>query len=135
MFGITLGFALLAVGIFGLGVAPTFPFYLTATAVRTVGTGTLWVFSAALLQMVVPDVVRGRVFAFEFAMLTLTQSISIFAAGYMLDSLGMGVRQVTIVMAVTGVVVFFIWLAFYLRNRSCVDRKVSAARVESTDDL
>jgi MFS family permease len=135
MFGITLGFALLAVGIFGLGIAPTFPFYLTATAVRTVGTGTLWVFSAALLQMVVPDVVRGRVFAFEFAMLTLTQSISIFAAGIMLDSLGMGVRQVTVAMAVTGVVVFFIWLAFYLRNRSLVERKVSAVRVESAENL
>jgi MFS family permease len=125
MFGITLGFALLALGIFGLGIAPTFPFYLAATIVRTVGTGTLWVFSAALLQMVVPDAFRGRVFAFEFAMLTLTQSISIFAAGYMMDSLGIGVRQVTIVSAATGVVVFFVWLTFYLTSRSRFERSDS----------
>lgn len=118
LYGITLGFVLLAVGVFGLGVSPTFPWYLFTTVVRTVGTGVLWVFSAALLQMVVPDSFRGRVFAFEFAMLTLTQSISIFAAGYMLDNLGMGVRQVTLVMAVFGVFVFAAWLSFYLAARA-----------------
>ena len=134
MLGITLGFALLAVGLFGLGIAPTLPLYLTATVVRTVGTGTLWVFSAALLQMVVPDSYRGRVFAFEFAMLTLTQSISIFAAGYMLDSLGLDVRQVTVVMAVTGVVVFVIWFAFYATARSGVEGRVAAARVLSKEN-
>jgi MFS family permease len=133
MFGITLGFVLLAIGIFGLGIAPTLPLYLAATLVRTVGTGTIWVFSAALLQMVVPDAFRGRVFAFEFAMLTLTQSISIFAAGYMMDSMGASVRQVTVVMAVTGVVVFSIWLAFYLANRSRVQSKDTLLRVNSDE--
>ncbi len=118
MFGITLGFALLTIGLFGLGIAPTLPFYLTATVVRTVGTGVLWVFSAALLQMVVPNQVRGRVFAFEFAMLTLTQSISIFSAGYMMDSMGFDVRQVALTMAVASVVVFLFWLMFYLASRS-----------------
>ncbi len=135
MFGITLGFALLVLGIFGLGIAPTFPLYLSATIVRTVGTGTLWVFSAALLQMVVPDSFRGRVFAFEFAMLTLTQSISIFVAGYMMDSLGFSVRQVTLVMALSGIVVFFIWLAFYLTARARVESKVSLLRTKSDDRL
>ena len=131
MIGITIGFALLAVGVFGLGVSPTFTWYLLMTIVRTVGTGALWVFSAALLQMLVPDVVRGRVFAFEFAMLTLTQSISIFAAGYMLDNLGLDVRQVTVAMAASGVVVFLIWLAFYLVNRTRVRGGRSVIRGEN----
>lgn len=132
MMGITIGFALLAVGIFGLGVSPTFPWYLAMTAVRTIGTGTLWVFSAALLQMVVPDTFRGRVFAFEFAMLTLTQSISIFAAGYLLDNVGLGVREVTIVMAIAGVAVFFVWLAFYLSSRSRINRQGPTILVEGS---
>jgi MFS family permease len=120
MLGISIGFVLMTIGIFGLGVSPTFEWYLLMTLVRTVGTGALWVFSAALLQMVVPDAVRGRVFAFEFAMLTLTQSISIFVAGYMLDNLGLEVRQVTVSMAAGGVLISIVWLLFYLVNRARV---------------
>lgn len=122
MFGITLGFGMLAIGIFGLGIAPTLPWYLTGTLVRTVGSGTIWVFSAALLQMIVPDAFRGRVFAFEFAMLTLTQSISIFAAGYMMDTWEVDVRQVAVAMAGAGVVMALMWLAFYLISLSRADR-------------
>jgi hypothetical protein len=51
------------------------------TFVRTIGTGALWVFSGVMLQLAVPDKYRGRVFAFEFATLTLTQSVSILGAG------------------------------------------------------
>lgn len=135
MFGITIGFALTAAGIFGLGVAPTFSWYLAMTVVRTVGTGTLWVFSAALLQMVVPDAFRGRVFAFEFAMLTLTQSISIFAAGYMLDNIGLDVRQVTVAMSALGVIVFMVWLVFYLRNRSQVSKQGPIIHAEGSSPI
>ena len=125
MLGITLGFGMLAIGIFGLSIAPTLGWYLAATLVRTVGSGMLWVFSAALLQMIVPDAYRGRVFAFEFAMLTLTQSISIFAAGYMMDSWGMDVRQVAIATAGLGVLVALIWSLFYLLSLSCAERSGS----------
>ena len=104
LLGISLGFGLLVVGIVILVWSGTLPVYLTGTLVRTVGTGTVWVFSAALLQIMTPDRFRGRVFAFEFAALTLTQSVSTFFAGYAQDSLGMGVRQVTAVFAWLGVV-------------------------------
>jgi MFS family permease len=119
---------MLTVGIFALGMAPTLPWYLTGTLVRTVGSGVLWVFSAALLQMIVPDTFRGRVFAFEFAMLTLTQSISIFSAGYMMDTWGLHVRQVAIVMAGVGLVMTMIWLAFYLITLSRADSSGSPLR-------
>jgi MFS family permease len=122
MLGITIGFFLLAFGIFGLSSAPTFPVYLLGTLTRTVGSGTIWVFSAAFLQLIVPDRFRGRVFAFEFAMFTLTQSISIFAAGYMMDAIGLTVRQATGVMAITGTFVFLVWIFFYIANNSRVDR-------------
>ena len=113
MLGITIGFVLLAIGIFGLGVAPTFPIFLAMSFVRTVGSGTLWVFSAALLQMLVPDRYRGRVFAFEFALLTLTQSISVFAAGYLMDTAGFTPQQVAIVSAATAASVAVIWGIFF----------------------
>lgn len=115
--GIGIGFFLMAVGIISLAFAPNLPLFLVATLVRTVGTGTLWVFSAVLLQLMIPDRYRGRVFAFEFAALTLTQSISILGAGYGLDSLDLTVDQVTLFYGLFGVVVACGWLAFLLINR------------------
>ena len=120
MVGITIGFGLLASGIGLLSVSQSLGVYLLATLIRTVGSGTIWVFSAAFLQMIVPDRFRGRVFAFEFAMLTLTQSISVFSAGYMLDVWGLNVRQTTAVMAFSGVIILCIWLLFALRQRGTV---------------
>ena len=116
MFGILIGFILLAAGIYGLSLAPTLPIFLLMSLVRTFGSGTIWVFSAAFLQMIVPDRFRGRVFAFEFAALTLTQSISIFAAGYLLDTAGLVARQVTAVSAATAAVVAVLWGVFYYFN-------------------
>ena len=113
---ITGSFWLMAAGILGLAAAPTLAWFGAATLLRTVGSGTLWVFSAAILQMIVPDRVRGRVFAFEFAALTLTQSISIFWAGVAQDALGWSLRAVTTSMGLLGLLVAFVWLLFQLRT-------------------
>ena len=112
MKGIGIGFVLLPVGILLIAFSTLFAGYLTGTLVRTVGSGTVWVFSAAMLQMIVPDRFRGRVFAFEFAALTLTQSISTFLAGVWQDALG--VREATAVFGFMGLVVAVLWFAFYV---------------------
>lgn len=114
LWGIGLGFFLLAGGILGLSMAPNLMTFGIATLVRTVGSGVVWVFSAALLQMLVPDQFRGRVFAFEFAILTLTQSLSTFAAGLLQDKWEMGIQETTAVFAWLGVFVLVVWLAFLL---------------------
>ena len=116
MLGILIGFLLLSAGTFGLSLAPTLAIFLLMSLVRTLGSGTLWVFSAVLLQMIVPDRFRGRVFAFEFAALTLTQSISILAGGYLLDTVGLSTRQVTAVSAATAASVAVLWAVFYYFN-------------------
>ncbi len=117
LWGISIAFVLLAVSISSLALAPTLPWFLLATLVRTIGSGTIWVFSAALLQTIVPDDFRGRVFAFEFAALTLTQSFSIFGAGYGQDHLDLTVQQVTLAFGLFGMIVALGWLAFVLINR------------------
>lgn len=114
LWAMTAGFWVLALGILGLSAAPTLPWFGLATLVRTIGSGSIWVFSAALLQMVVPDRFRGRVFAFEFAVLTFAQSLSIFWAGFAQDNLQWSVRQVTAGMGVCGLVVGLLWLLFHL---------------------
>jgi MFS family permease len=116
LLGILIGFVCLTVGIYGLSLAPTLPIFLLMSLVRTIGSGTIWVFSAAMLQIIVPDSYRGRVFAFEFAALTLTQSVSIFVAGYLLDTAGLDARQVTVFSAGTAAIIATLWAIFYYFN-------------------
>lgn len=112
LLGISVGFVLLFVGILGLAYAASLSAFLSGTLVRTVGSGTLWVFSAALLQILTPDRFRGRVFAFDFAALTLTQSISTFLAGFAQDAWGLDVRQVTAVFGWLGLGATALWFLF-----------------------
>jgi MFS family permease len=116
MLGISLGFLFLAGGLWWISTVDGLLPLLTATVVRTLGTGTLWVFSAALLQTIVPDRFRGRVFAFEFAMLTLTQSISVLAAGALVDA-GFTPPEAVAVSATAGLVVAALWLGFHFHYR------------------
>jgi MFS family permease len=113
--GITLGFFLLTFGIATLAFAPTFPIYLGGTLIRTVGTGALWVFASALMYLLLPDELRGRVFGFEFAMLTLTQSMSVLWAGVALDSFGLTLKQTTLSMALVAAIVTGLWLIVNVR--------------------
>jgi hypothetical protein len=114
---ISAGFGMLILGIFTLSMANSLGVFALATLIRTVGSGTIWVFSAAMLQMIVPDRVRGRVFAFEFAILTLTQSFSTLWAGLIgQDTLGLTVRQIALSMSGVAVVMTILWLVFHLRN-------------------
>ena len=122
MIGISIGFLFTAVGISTLGLVSNLSAFLGSTFVRTVGTGTIWVFSSVLLQMLIPDKVRGRVFAFEFAILTLTQSLSIFGAGYAQDVLAWPLDQITLAFGGLGVIVFILWMSFFMVSRKSLHK-------------
>jgi MFS family permease len=126
MVGISIGFFLTATGILSLGLVTTLPVFLGATFMRTIGTGTIWVFSAVLLQIMVPDRVKGRVFGFEFAALTLTQSLSVFTAGYTQDVFQWSLIRVSSTFGWLGVLVFVLWMAFFLATRKRLHRYESA---------
>ncbi len=115
--GVSLGFVAMTAGTAWLATVGGLGGLLLATVLRTLGTGTLWVFSSALLQTIVPDHFRGRVFSFEFAALTLTQSISTLAAGAFLDRGGLSVAQVMGVQAGVGLLTTALWGLFHLRHR------------------
>lgn len=112
---VTLGFVASTLGVLGLALAPSLPWALAATLVRGVGTGALWVFSTVLLQLLVADRLRGRVFAFEFAALTLTQSVSTLWAGYAYDAWGLSLQQIFLVTGLASIVVTVGWVAFQAR--------------------
>jgi MFS family permease len=112
LWAISVGFVLLTVGIFWLGRAATLPEAAMATLVRTLGGGTIWVFSAALLQTLSDDQFRGRVFSFEFAAFTLSQSLATLWAGVAQDSLGLDVRQVLLYSSAGSLIITILWLIF-----------------------
>lgn len=100
-----IGISFLIGGVFyiAFGSATSFVFALIVLGIAHTGGSILWVFSTVLLQRGVEDSFRGRVFAAELALLTLTMAASNYATGELLDRYGMSPRLVTI-----GVGVFFL---------------------------
>jgi MFS family permease len=93
-----IGIAFLMGGIFyiAFGRATNFTVALLVLLVAHMGGSILWVFSTVLLQRTVEDNFRGRVFAAELALLTLTMAASNYATGEMLDRFQFSPRAVTI---------------------------------------
>lgn len=96
------------------GVATNFALALVMLMIAHMGGSTLWVNSTVLLQRAVEDNFRGRVFAAELALLTLTMAASNYATGELLDRFNYSPRIVTI-----GIGVFFMLpgLLWFLTER------------------
>ncbi len=78
------------------GAATSFVVALLVLGIAHTGGSILWVFSTVLLQRGVEDNFRGRVFAAELALLTLTMAVSNYATGVLLDPIGLSPRLVAI---------------------------------------
>jgi MFS family permease len=83
----------LALGTFGLayiafGVAPSLALAFGAVLCAHLGGGGQWALSTYGLQRIVPDRIRGRIFSFDYALVTLTLGASSAAAGWAADHLG-----------------------------------------------
>ena len=100
--------------------APLIAFWvvLMGMFLRGFGGGVIWVFSTQLLYHNLPDEMRGRVFATEFAMFSLASALSAAAVGWALDSTGLGLSGVLLVMAVLGAIPGVLWLAWTMRGKS-----------------
>lgn len=102
---IAIGIAFLIGGVFyvAFGVSQNFLLALIFLAIAHTGGSILWVFSTVLLQREVQDQFRGRVFAAELALLTLTMAASNYLVGELMDRFGFSPRVVTV-----GVGAFFV---------------------------
>jgi MFS family permease len=127
---ISIGIAFLIGGAFyiAFGAATSFIFALIVLGIAHTGGSILWVFSTVLLQRSVEDNFRGRVFAAELALLTLTMAASNYLTGELLDRFGISPRLVTI-----GIGTFFLipGIAWFV-SRRWWDRE-EAMRVKSDD--
>jgi MFS family permease len=107
----SIGIAFLIGGAFymAFGVATSFVVALIVLGIAHCGGSILWVFSTVLLQRGVEDSFRGRVFAAELALLTLTMAISNYATGEMLDRFGMSARTVSVAIGALFLVPGVVW--------------------------
>jgi len=89
LFG-AIGIALTVFGVsyMALGLAPSLWIAAAVIFVAHLGGGAQWVLSTYGLQVLVPDHIRGRVFAVDFAMITLSLALSSMIASAIADSAG-----------------------------------------------
>jgi len=116
-------------GVFYIAFGSSRSFVLALLFLLTAHTGgsILWVFSTVLLQREVEDKFRGRVFAAELALLTLTMAASNYLVGELMDRFGFSPRVVTV-----GVGTFFVLpgLIWFL-TRGWWDRKERTIGLEA----
>jgi MFS family permease len=123
----SIGIAFLIAGVFYVlfGTATSFIFALLMLGIAHCGGSILWVFSTVRLQRAVVDNFRGRVFAAEMALFTLTMAASNFITGELLDRFQISPRIVTV-----GIGTFFLLpgLAWFMTQRWW-DREERVARI------
>ncbi len=93
---IGISFLIGGIGYMAFGSSTNFVLALIVLGLAHTGGSILWVFSTVLLQRAVEDSFRGRVFAAELALLTLTMAVSNYATGELLDRFHMSPRTVTL---------------------------------------
>lgn len=115
---IIIGYALAALGLFIA--APLTNFYLLQIGIllRGIGAGTVWVFSTQLLLQTVPNQVRGRVFATEFAIFTLMSAVAAGLTGPAMDTIG--ISALLAWMAGLTLLPMLLWLLWVMREQTQV---------------
>lgn len=95
---IGLGYYLSLVGYLLFSATDLLVVALLAVVLAHTGGSINWVFSSTLLQLQVPEQLRGRVFAIEYALLMLTLAISNYLTGFANDA-GATPRELALVLA------------------------------------
>jgi hypothetical protein len=111
---IGISYAAMGAGLFALGTLPSFGWALAGATVRAMGGGTIWVCSTQLLLVAVPHAVRGRVFATEYALLTLAMAASAGLGGFALDGGGLGPGEILRTLSVLTLLPGILWSFWHL---------------------
>jgi MFS family permease len=104
-----------------LGTAPALTLAIPSVAVAHLGGGAQWTLSSYGLQRVVPDRIRGRIFAFDGMLVTLTFGLSSLVTGWLADAVG--ARTTAIGMGVVAVAwaATWAWLTTDVRRATMLE--------------
>jgi len=101
--------------------APSLLWAIPFVLVGHIGGSIQWVFSTTLLQQIVPDRFRGRVFAAEMALLTLILSLSTYFTGLGLDH-GVDPRVLTMRLALIFLLPGTFWVIYLKINKGRIGK-------------
>ncbi len=85
---IGLSLAVFGLGYMALGAAPSLAIAAVTICVAHLGGGSQWMLSTYGLQVLVPDHVRGRIFGFDYMLVTLSLAVSAVVASAVADHIG-----------------------------------------------
>jgi MFS family permease len=83
--GIAASFGIFAISYGLLPLAPILPLAALAVFAGHLGGGAQWTLSSYGLQRAAPDAIRGRVFSFDYGLVTLTITLSTLVAGFLAE--------------------------------------------------
>jgi hypothetical protein len=107
----SIGISFLIGGVFYIlfGSATSLWFALIVLGIAHCGGSILWVFSTVMLQRSVADSFRGRVFAAELALVTLTMAASNYVTGEFIDRFKISPRWVTVGVGIVFLMPGIVW--------------------------
>jgi len=85
---IGLSLAVFGLGYMAMGAAPSLAIAAVMICVAHLGGGSQWMLSTYGLQVLVPDHIRGRIFGFDYMLITLSLSLSALIASAVADQIG-----------------------------------------------
>ncbi|MCD6022932.1 MAG: major facilitator superfamily 1 [Actinomycetia bacterium] len=85
---IGLSLAVFGLGYVAMGQAPSLTIAAVMICVAHLGGGSQWMLSTYGLQVLVPDHIRGRIFGFDYMLITLSLSLSALVASAVADQIG-----------------------------------------------
>ncbi len=111
----------IALAVFGLGytafgLMPTLTLAAVTVTVAHLGGGAQWTLSTYGLQRVVPDRVRGRIFAMDYALITLTLTISSLVTAWAASTLGERPTAIGLGLAALAYAALWSWLTTDVRR-------------------
>jgi MFS family permease len=124
LFGaIGLALVVFGLGYVTLGLMPTIVLAAPAVAVAHLGGGAQWTLSSYGLQRIVPDRIRGRVFAFDQALITITLAVSSVATGWAAAPARIGPRWTAVVLGGVAVTwaLAWTWLTTDVRRATLIE--------------
>jgi MFS family permease len=126
-----IGFALAVFGIgyATLGLMPTIALAAPVVAFAHLGGGAQWTLSSYGLQRIVPDRLRGRVFAFDQALITLTLAISSLVTGWAAVRIGPRPTAVALGTVAVAWALVWTWLTTGVRRATMIEGNGAASEL------
>jgi MFS family permease len=120
-----LGYIMATLGLLVVAPLSSFAWVLVGILLRGAGGGIAWVFSTQLLLQLVPNYVRGRVFATEFAIFSLMAAAGAAATGWVLDT-SLGMSEIILWMAGLSLIPGLLWTIWLVVGRRSEPRTSEA---------